>query len=406
MEYTELAKYQHGGIQFPEYKSQYVDLGRTEIAQTLSDRYDKNKEYSDSLKRAIGSTETLELDEYTVQNLLGRVEGNLQGIVDSGAYEYGSMAIQDSITDYTTDQFVMDASKSYENRQAELEYLAKNRGKIYDFGNKPVIDPATGLAMRDPKTGEIITEHISKSYVTADQGIYQPLSEEILEGTAPDLMAGIADDPILLSSVASGLGLSPEEAALYLKSGKAVTGGKIRAVAEAVLPYYMDTKEGNQKMRALMQLKVNDLTGATHSTDEAAEVLLQELMSVAAPQRGSTLTYQTNILNKHILESDPAAAAFVPDTRESLMTRKFKFLNDEDFLGLFENGTLNQASSMADIAAAGATGAGIGGAAGTLLPGAGTLMGAVAGAGLAGIYGGLTGNNPFKAIGNVFGMGK
>jgi len=28
------------------------------------------------------------------------------------------------------------------------------------------------------------------------------------------------------------------------------------------------------------------------------------------------------------------------------------------------------------------------------------------GTGLAGIYGGLTGNNPFKAIGNVFGMGK
>ena len=28
------------------------------------------------------------------------------------------------------------------------------------------------------------------------------------------------------------------------------------------------------------------------------------------------------------------------------------------------------------------------------------------GTGLAGIYGGLTGNNPFKALGNVFGMGK
>jgi hypothetical protein len=347
MDYREKIKYQYGGTQYPQYESFYTDFKRPEIAETLATRYDTNKSEYDALQRAMGSVKTLEGDAYRVQDLKNRVEGNLSGVVDSGAFEFGSMAVNDSLTDFVTDRYVQDAVKSYENRDAELKALAERRAKglqTYDFGYKPVKDPQTGMVMKDPNTGQVMYEHVSKTHDSSKSGVYQPLAEQRLnaEDKARQLMQGIADDAVLLSRVSANLGLSPAEAALYLKSGSAVSGAKIRQVAEAVLPVYMETPEGTQKMRALQELEVNDLTGGTYSTDEAANVLLQDLISVAAPQRGSKLTYRVNELAKAALEADPVAAPYQADTRQSLVIKDYNYLNDEELSGLFENGTLKK----------------------------------------------------------------
>ena len=295
----DLSKYQFGGAgagnagyQFPVYDSMYVDDQRPEIAETLSNRYDANKAEYDALQRTMGAVQTLKGDQPVIQDLQNRVEGNLEGVVNSGRYEFGNMAVSDSVTDFMTDKNLISASESWENRQKELEVIAQRRAngmQSYDFGQRPVIDPATGMAMRDPKTGEIITEHVTDSHVTSQQGVYQPLSENKLpaEEKARQLMQGIRDNPILLGRIAS----SNPELAFFLRSGKAVTGNKIAEVAEAVLPLYMDSSEGMQKMRALQQLTVNDATGGLHDSEEAADVLFQDLISAAAPQRGSDYQY-------------------------------------------------------------------------------------------------------------------
>lgn len=391
MDYKDLAKYQAGGYQFPKYESMYVDLKRPEISQTLSNRYDTNKSEYDALQRAMGSVKTLEGDAYRVQDLKNRVEGNLSGVVDSGAFEFGSMAVNDSLTDFVTDRYVQDAVKSYENRDAELKTLSERRAKglqTYDFGYKPVKDLQTGMVIRDPNTGEVMYEHTSKTHDSSQSGVYQPLAEQRLnaEDKARQLMQGIANDAILLSRVSANLGLSPAEAALYLKSGSGVSGNKIRQVAQAVLPVYMETPEGTQKMRALQELEINDFTGGTYNTDEAADVLLQDLISVASPQRGSTLTYRTNEFAKAMLDADSVAAPFQPDTRRKLsVNQDYKPIDDEKFAGLFENGSLKRADSMAEIAAASALGAGIGAGVGTIVPGVGTAIGGITGAGISGI---------------------
>lgn len=345
MDYKERIKYQYGGTQYPQYESFYTDFKRPEIAETLANRYDTNKSEYDALQRAMGSVKTLEGDAYRVQDLKNRVEGNLSGVVDSGAFEFGSMAVNDSLTDFVTDRYIQDAVKSYENRDAELKALAERRAKglqTYDFGYKPVKDPQTGMVMKDPNTGQVMYEHVSKTHDSSKSGVYQPLAEQRLnaEDKARQLMQGIADDAVLLSRVSANLGLSPAEAALYLKSGSAVSGAKIRQVAEAVLPVYMETPEGTQKMRALQELEVNDLTGGTYSTDEAANVLLQDLISVAAPQGGSKLTYRVNELAKAALEADPVLAPFQADSRQSLVIKDYDRLDADKFAGLFENGAL------------------------------------------------------------------
>jgi len=391
MDYKERIKYQYGGTQYPQYESFYTDFKRPEIAETLANRYDTNKSEYDALQRAMGSVKTLEGDAYRVQDLKNRVEGNLSGVVDSGAFEFGSMAVNDSLTDFVTDRYIQDAVKSYENRDAELKALAERRAKglqTYDFGYKPVKDPQTGMVMKDPNTGQVMYEHVSKTHDSSKSGVYQPLAEQRLnaEDKARQLMQGIADDAVLLSRVSANLGLSPAEAALYLKSGSGVSGAKIRQVAQAVLPVYMETPEGTQKMRALQELEVNDLTGGTYNTDEAANVLLQDLISVAAPQRGSKLTYRVNELAKAAIEADPVAPPFQPDTRRKLsVNQDYKPIDDEKFAGLFENGSLKRADSMAEIAAASAMGAGIGAGVGTIVPVFGTAIGGITGAGISGI---------------------
>ena len=308
MDYRERLKYQYGGVQFPEYESMYVDLKRPEIAQGLSDRYDANKAEYDTLQRAIGSVQTLYGDKPTVQALANRVEGKMSGIVNSGAYEFGAMAVSDSVTDFMTDRKVLDSVKSWENRQKELEVIAERRAnglQTYDFGQVPVIDPATGMAMRDPVTGEVITQHVTDTHVTANQGVYQPLSENKLaaEEKARQLMQGIRDDPILLGRIQS----TDPELAFFLRSGKAVTADKIERVAEAVLPLYAESSEGLQKMRALQQITVNNNTGTLYDPKEARQVLLQDLISAAAPQQGTDYQYTQSALMKALGDQETTA---------------------------------------------------------------------------------------------------
>jgi hypothetical protein len=305
MDYRERLKYQYGGVQFPEYESMYVDLKRPEIAQGLSDRYDANKAEYDTLQRAIGSVQTLYGDKPTVQALANRVEGKMSGIINSGAYEFGAMAVSDSVTDFMTDRKVLDSVKSWENRQKELEVIAERRAnglQTYDFGQVPVIDPATGMAMRDPVTGEVITQHVTDTHVTANQGVYQPLSENKLaaEEKARQLMQGIRDDPILLGRIQS----TDPELAFFLRSGKAVTADKIERVAEAVLPLYAESSEGLQKMRALQQITVNNNTGTLYDPKEARQVLLQDLISAAAPQQGTDYQYTQSALMKALADQE------------------------------------------------------------------------------------------------------
>ena len=305
MDYRERLKYQYGGVQFPEYESMYVDLKRPEIAQGLSDRYDANKAEYDTLQRAIGSVQTLHGDKPVVQALANRVDGKMSGIVNSGAYEFGAMAVSDSVTDFMTDQNVLDSVKSWENRQKELEVIAERRAnglQTYDFGQVPVIDPATGMAMRDPATGEVITQHVTDTHVTANQGIYQPLSENKLpaEEKARQLMQGIRDDPILLGRIQS----TDPELAFFLRSGKAVTADKIERVANAVLPLYAESSEGLQKMRALQQITVNDATGTLYDPQEAQQVLLKDLISAAAPQQGTDYQYTQSLYMKALADQE------------------------------------------------------------------------------------------------------
>ena len=318
MDYKERLKYQFGGIQFPEYESMYVDLKRPEIAQTLAERYDKNKAEYDTLQRALGSVQTLKGDQPAIQNLKNRIEGTMSGVANSGAYEFGAMAVSDSVTDFMTDMDLKNASKSWENRQKELEVIAQRRAnglQSYDFGQRPVIDPTTGLVMRDPKTGDVITEHITESHVTSRDGVYEPLSENKLaaEEKARQLMQGIRDDPILLSAIES----SDPQLAFFLRSGKAVTADKIERVANAVLPLYAGSSEGLQKTRALQQLLVNDATGTLHNSQEAQQVLLQDLINAAAPQRGTDYQYVQSPYMKALADQDTVTGTLV-ESRQTL----------------------------------------------------------------------------------------
>ena len=332
MDYRERLKYQYGGVQFPEYESMYVDLKRPEIAQGLSDRYDANKAEYDTLQRAIGSVQTLDGDKYAVQDLANRVEGNMSGIVNSGAYEFGAMAVTDSVTDFMTDQNVLDSVKSWENRQKELEVIAERRAnglQTYDFGQVPVIDPATGLAMRDPKTGEVLTQHVSDTHVTTNQGVYQPLSENKLaaEEKARQLMQGIRDDPILLGRIQS----ADPELAFFLRSGKAVTADKIERVANAVLPLYAESSEGLQKMRALQQITVNDTTGTLYDPQEAQQVLLQDLISAAAPQQGTDYQYTQSALMKALGDQETVTGTPVESRQSVDIDSKIEDVDFDDY---------------------------------------------------------------------------
>ena len=116
-------------------------------------------------------------------------------------------------------------------------------------------------------------------------------------------MSSVHTDPVLLRNLQDVTGLDAASALSYLESGDKVTGDKIFNVAQAVLPAYISSTEGTQRKEELTRLLINPETGQLYTEQEAQNVMLQELMSTAAPQIGETRTYTMSPYGRQLSKS-------------------------------------------------------------------------------------------------------
>ena len=112
-------------------------------------------------------------------------------------------------------------------------------------------------------------------------------------------MSGIKTDFVGLQNLQNLTGaLTPQDALMYLSSGDEVSPDKVMNVAKAVLPGYAASSEGQQRMRELTEKLINPETEQLYTEVEAGHILLQDLMSTAAPQIGETQKYTASAFNK------------------------------------------------------------------------------------------------------------
>ena len=101
------------GTPIAPYVPIYGESKGAEIAKLQRERYERNMNEYDTLKRAMGSIRTAPGDQPLVNDLENRVTGIMEDVVGSGAYHLGNRAVQNAVTEFATDKKVLDAMDTY-----------------------------------------------------------------------------------------------------------------------------------------------------------------------------------------------------------------------------------------------------------------------------------------------------
>ena len=204
------------------FMDMYVDTGVKEISKILSERYDKNKSKKDLVEQTLGSMEALEGDQHLIDRVKYKIQDDLKDIARNGNWEDATHVIDQAIIDVQTDDGLLAAKKSMENRQAELEFIKKQTmegKKVLDFGKTKASEHSS----------YVYNEETSKW----EDNIYQAGAETRLdyESKMGDLLKTIKAD-------ASG-----------------VSQSKADGIAKGLYYTYSQSDEGQQDLRRLMYLE-------------------------------------------------------------------------------------------------------------------------------------------------------
>lgn len=204
------------------FMNTYVDSGAKEISQILSERFDKNKAKKDLVEQTLGSMDALEGDQHLVDRVKYKIQDSLKDIAATGAWEDATMAIDEAVLDLETDDGLLAAKKSMENRQAELNFIKEQTmagNKVLDFGKSKAKNHSSYVYNKETSKWE--------------DDVYQAGSETRLDY---DAKMG----KLLKTIKADSSGISRQKA---------------DGVAKGIYYTYSQSVEGQQDLRRLMELE-------------------------------------------------------------------------------------------------------------------------------------------------------
>jgi len=235
---------QYSNYTLAPYVSQYVNPYSVEVNQVLKERFDTNKANKDKIDATIGSWSTLEGDAHLVDKAKDQTRNKLNNFIENGNYEDASMAISEVMVDLESDKGLKLAKQSYDIRTQELAWMSemqiKHGANFLDFGRNS------------------IKNH--QSYYKNDEGefvenVYNPTNEK--EHDYDKAMSGIVGN---IRADYTG-----------------ISRGKADRIAEALIPTYMNSTEGDQDYRRL-----TEINGMSHQ--DAVNDIRQRLQSLTDQQ--------------------------------------------------------------------------------------------------------------------------
>jgi len=239
------------------FPSLYVDNKQPEIAQLLSDRYDKNKQSKDLIDRTLSQLELLEGDRGHLERVKTDVKTTLNDHIKKGDWENSSLVVADAAMLVETDAGLIAANKSMKNRQAEIAAVreAKLNGiPMLDFGSN--IRKTHQSYYYDEETGSYITN------------VYEPMATKQLDyRTRKEKMIGKIP------------------ASQYNAMMAGISRGQTNKTASLVVDQYIqDTAEGQQEYRKIMELELPQSLPLEERSKLAKAQILQDFREVARQQ--------------------------------------------------------------------------------------------------------------------------
>lgn len=335
-----MGKYQTGGLYgtntqslFRTYEPLNLKAHVPEAAKILRERYDTAVEEKSLLDRAMGSIRTIsDADAAKVNVAKYDINNNIIG--DRVDYENMGKTIKDAATRLLTDHSIMRAQDSFANYQKELEEnaaLTRQGIKILDFNQTPVRDEK-GKIQKD-SLGNPLMQHVSKTWDSDVNGVYQRGSQAKLDwdAQAQQLIQGIAADSGPIREALSDAKISPEEAKLWLSAGEGVSKDKIKRIAQALKPVFLQTQEGMQMFNYLTRLEIDPKEGDLHRPEVAEKKMEDFLYNIGLKQAGWTNRYMQSAIDRSAGNAGPTLQdpLTIIAPREDLeKTEKFSDLED------------------------------------------------------------------------------
>lgn len=203
------------------YVSQYVNPYSVEVNTILRERWDTNKANKDKVDAVLGAWNTLPGDAHHVDKAKLQTKDKLNRFIEYGNYEDAGIAIGEVMADLEGDKGLKASKQSWDVRQQELSWMremtVKKGIKFLDFGRDKINAHSSYYQDQD---GNFVTN------------IYQPTNE-------PEHDYDAAMSSMLKTIKADWSGVSRSKA---------------DAVAEGLIPTYLNSTEGDQDYRQLTQI--------------------------------------------------------------------------------------------------------------------------------------------------------
>ena len=287
--------------QLQPYVSQYVDPQRVKIAQTLRDRWDKNKMQYDLLNRTANSMNVLDGDKHHKEAAMDGINSTFKDTISANNFENAGTVVSNAVTDWQGNEALNASRQSYANWEADQKikmelrakgqnvlfdkvYVRDAKGNIqYDENNQPMMMDA-GQAHSsfeiDPDTGEARTNIFTGT--VESQLDYSAKMEEMLQN--------IAADPVYLQSY----NLKEQDILGYMAHGNEIGEKKVNDIVRALQGAYLDSNEGRQQVRKLTEMDINSATGQNFTQEEALNIIKQQMQAIGSKQIGKKLQYMKN----------------------------------------------------------------------------------------------------------------
>tara|TARA_R110000764_G_scaffold7536_2_gene26568 strand:- start:8720 stop:10945 length:2226 start_codon:yes stop_codon:yes gene_type:complete len=235
---------QYSNYTLAPYVSQYVNPYSVESNQILRERFDKNKANKDKVDATLGAWNTLEGDAHLVDKAKEQTKNKLNQFIENGNYEDANMAISEVMVDLESDKGLKLAKQSHDIRQQELSWMSemqvKHGASFLDFGRDKI---KSHQSYYKNEEGEFV------------ENVYNPTNEK--EHDYDKAMSGIVGN---IRADYTG-----------------ISRGKADKIAEALIPTYMNSTEGDQDYRRL-----TIINGMSHN--EAVNDIRQRLQSLTDQQ--------------------------------------------------------------------------------------------------------------------------
>jgi hypothetical protein len=256
-------------------QSTFVDPGVETFKQAAilyRQQYDKNKDAYNLTKRAMAQMELMPGDEKAGlrDQFVGNIDKNFESVLESGAFEDATNAVQQNIDYVMTDKTVNQAQKNalqFQKEEAMIEQFGPSG--ILDF-NKGARESFTTVSA-DEEGNEVVNSYKEKMEQKEDYNAYMK-----------DLIGTIAQSG---GGAVSGLDINGDDIMDYLQTGntKGVSRAKMERVVNNMLGNYLDSKVGDQDMRRLTQIQ-------GMSEGDAKIDILNRMKGIGNPQVGVTTT--------------------------------------------------------------------------------------------------------------------